>query len=196
MRNKWDPERRRFMKATAVAVAATTISCSRSGRPWRFLTSAEGAAAVAVCDALIPPDQYAGAVAAGAVVFIDRQLTGHYRNYAKLYRDGLAALDRASQEGYHTALAGLRADCLTELLKKVEKGEARASGWSKSQQQKFFSTILAHTMQSYYGDPRHGGNRDEVGYRMLGIPATPVRGRSKHDLTLSEASQSSAEKRP
>jgi gluconate 2-dehydrogenase gamma chain len=41
----------------------------------------------------------------------------------------------------------------------------------------FFNLIRAHAMQGFYGDPRHGGNRDEASWKMLGIPCPPVRGR-------------------
>jgi hypothetical protein len=43
----------------------------------------------------------------------------------------------------------------------------------------FFELVLNHTMQSFYGSPRHGGNRDAVSWRMLGVPDPPVRGRSR-----------------
>jgi hypothetical protein len=32
-------------------------------------------------------------------------------------------------------------------------------------------------MMGFYGDPRHGGNKDRVAWRMLGVPDPPVRGR-------------------
>jgi hypothetical protein len=32
-------------------------------------------------------------------------------------------------------------------------------------------------MAAYYGDPRHGGNRDYASWRMLRVPVAPVRGR-------------------
>jgi gluconate 2-dehydrogenase gamma chain len=38
--------------------------------------------------------------------------------------------------------------------------------------------VVSHTMQGFYGDPRHGGNRNWASWRMLGVPITPVRGRS------------------
>ena len=47
---------------------------------------------------------------------------------------------------------------------------------------RFFSTVIAHTMQGYYGDPRHGGNRDAVSWRMLGVPVIPIRGRNRYEL--------------
>jgi gluconate 2-dehydrogenase gamma chain len=41
----------------------------------------------------------------------------------------------------------------------------------------FFDLILAHTLQGFYGDPRHGGNRNMASWRMLGLACPPVRGR-------------------
>jgi gluconate 2-dehydrogenase gamma chain len=39
--------------------------------------------------------------------------------------------------------------------------------------------VIAHTMQGYYGDPRHGGNREAVSWCMLGVPVIPIRGRAR-----------------
>ena len=47
----------------------------------------------------------------------------------------------------------------------------------------FFDLVRAHTMQGYYGSPRHGGNRDAVSWRMLGLDEPPLRGRAQYDLT-------------
>ena len=143
---------------------------------------AEGQALQAICECLIPTDEYPGAAWAGAVKFIDLQLYGHYRKHRPTYRSGLAALDRVSRDEHGQLFAGVDPERQVELLKAVEKGQAPAPAWKPADQQRFFGLVLTHTMQSYYGDPRHGGNRERVGYRMLGIPATPVRGRSKHDL--------------
>ena len=116
--------------------------------------------------------------------FIDLQLYGHYRKYRSAYRSGVAALDRVSREKHGQVFAALDPARQVELLEAVEKGQVPASDsdWKPADQKKFFRLVLTHTMQSYYGDPRHGGNRDQVGYRMIGVSATPVRGRSKHDV--------------
>jgi gluconate 2-dehydrogenase gamma chain len=37
-------------------------------------------------------------------------------------------------------------------------------------------------MEGYYGAPRHGGNRDAVSWRMLGLDEPPLRGRAQYDL--------------
>jgi len=45
----------------------------------------------------------------------------------------------------------------------------------------FFQFILAHTRQGFYGDPRHGGNRNMVSWKMVGLPFPPVRGRQHYE---------------
>lgn len=47
----------------------------------------------------------------------------------------------------------------------------------------FFELVRTHTLEGYYGSPRHGGNRDAVSWRMLGLDEPPLRGRAQYDLT-------------
>jgi gluconate 2-dehydrogenase gamma chain len=48
--------------------------------------------------------------------------------------------------------------------------------------------VRSHTLEGYYGAPRHGGNRGAVSWRMLGLAEPPVRGRAQYDLRKSPAS--------
>jgi gluconate 2-dehydrogenase gamma chain len=176
-------QRRRFLQAALAAGAGGAISCSGEKSRWRSLRIAEAETAAAICDQLIPEDEFAGAAAGGAVDYLDRQLSGHLRKYRQLYRTGLAGVEDASREKYRTGFVLLAPAQRLQLLKLIEKGNAPAPGWDAAAQRQFFAAILSHTMQSYYGDPRHGGNRDGVGYRSIGLTLTPVRGRSKHDVT-------------
>jgi gluconate 2-dehydrogenase gamma chain len=34
--------------------------------------------------------------------------------------------------------------------------------------------VRNHTLEGYYGSPRHGGNRDAVSWRMLGLDEPPI----------------------
>jgi gluconate 2-dehydrogenase gamma chain len=176
MSHSWNPRRRRFLEAAVAAGAAgSAVSCGGKGGAWRVLTDEEAETAAAVCDQFIPADEFPGAAQAGAVDYIDRQLSGHFRKHREAYRKGLAALNANSRQRFGKRFAEIPPERQIELLKAAEKAK-----------NPFFALILSHTMQSYYGDPRHGGNRDEVGYRSIGITSTPVRGRSKHDLTRPE----------
>jgi gluconate 2-dehydrogenase gamma chain len=46
----------------------------------------------------------------------------------------------------------------------------------------FFDLARAHTLHGYYGTPRHGGNRDAVSWRMLGLCEPPLLGRAQYHL--------------
>jgi gluconate 2-dehydrogenase gamma chain len=95
---------------------------------------------------------------------------GPYRRQRELYRTGLAGIDRAAAN-LGKPFADLDAPRQTALLQSLDGALKR-----------FFTTVVAHTMQGYYGDPRHGGNRDAVSWRMLGVPVVPVRGRNRYEF--------------
>jgi len=189
MSGYWNPKRRRFLGTAAAAAAVVPVSsCARTeASPWRTLSLQEAATAEAICERLIPADpEFPGAAWAGAVNYIDRQLAGHFRQDRKRYSEGLAEIEKLSQSVHQSGFTRITPQQQDELLQQIERGQAMISGWPGDKQRAFFRMILNHTLQSYYGDPRHGGNRDQVGYRSLGIPVTPVRGREQHDLTQIE----------
>jgi gluconate 2-dehydrogenase gamma chain len=125
----------------------------------------------AICDQLIPADRDAGAAATGAVEFIDRQLAGPYRRHRRAYREGLARAAALSHQMFGAPLDQLASERRLAVVARIEQ-EARP----------FFDMVLDHTMQGFYGSPRHGGNRDYASWRMLRVPASPVRGRILYDL--------------
>ena len=161
--------------------------------PWQFFTSDEARAMEAIVDRIIPPDpETPGGRDAGCAVFIDRQLKGPYGSSAglyklgpftkgtkeqgpqsaltpaELYRKSLAALDQ-----YCKANAGgksfeqLSAEQQNDTLKKIESGEIKFDGVDA---QAFFSTLLKDVPEGFFSDPIHGGNRDMVGWKMIGFP--------------------------
>lgn len=168
------------MVATAAASAAS-VSCGGSQHPWRFLSGGEALTLSAVSERIIPIDQDAGAAAAGVVAYIDRQLNGPYRRFRKIYRQGLIAIDSASTERFSRRFAELTAEQADQLLGELEAGKLPPVIWVPAQAKTFFNLVVAHTMQGFYGDPRHGGNTDAVSWRMLGVPTVPIRGRWKYE---------------
>jgi gluconate 2-dehydrogenase gamma chain len=163
--------RRRFIAATAAAAAGAATGC-RSSRssPWRFFTIEEARTLNAVCEQIIPADDAPGAAWAGVIRYIDRQLVGRFKEHQKTYREGIAGLNRLAGGRFEELDAARQ----IEILKKVEKDK---------QLRPFFDLAIAHTMQGFYGSPRHGGNRDWISWQMLGIPISPSRGREHYDLT-------------
>jgi gluconate 2-dehydrogenase gamma chain len=175
--------RRRFLQAGASAVAGTAVSCNANKSPWRFFTPAEAHTLEAVCEQIVPGDRDPGARQAGVVHYIDRQLTGFHRAFREAYRSGLAALDETSRAAGGAPFAGLPWDKQTAVLEALEAGKAPGEAWKRVDGRAFFEMVVAHTMQGFYGSPRHGGNRDAVSWRMLGVPDPPLRGRDQYDFT-------------
>jgi gluconate 2-dehydrogenase gamma chain len=142
------------------------------------LTDAEGEILAALCDVLIPADDYPSASQAGAVEFFDRRLSRSGVRELPLVRGGLAALD-ATARATGAAFPALPPAAREVLVARVEQGHVPGAIWHAIDAPAFFRHVLARTMQSYYADPRHGGNRDRVSWRMVGLPDPPVRGRHK-----------------
>jgi len=158
--------RRGFLRLGAVAAAASVVACGPPSSRWRVLTEEEARTLAAACDQIIPPDDDPGATQAGVVNFIDRQLATRKKKDAALWRAGIAGIESASRRAYKLAFADLGADAQVAVLKAIEKDDSA-----------FFRRLRDYTMMGFYGDPRHGGNRDRVSWRMLGVPDPPVRGR-------------------
>jgi gluconate 2-dehydrogenase gamma chain len=174
--------RREFIQLAAVAAAASgTVSCSGSRNPWRFLRIGEARTLAAICDQLIPADADPGADWAQVVNFIDVQLCGPYRELQTFYRDGIACIDETARSQFGKAFAQLSGDPQISILASLEKDAAPKDIWRSVNQRRFFETVLAHTMQGFYGDPRHGGNRAHASWKMVGLTYPQVRGRLKYD---------------
>jgi gluconate 2-dehydrogenase gamma chain len=161
--------RREFMAAGAV-LALSSTACRRT--PYGFLKDPEAKTLGAICDQIIPADDFPSASQAGVLTYIDLQLMGHYRRHQKAYRDGLKQANDMSRSRFGVDLAGAAAQDQLQIVSALEK-----------QNKPFFDLVRAHTMQGYYGTPRHGGNRDAVSWRMLGLNEPPLRGRAQYDLT-------------
>jgi len=148
-------------------------ACARRGNSWRFLTAGEARTLEAVCAQIIPEDQDPGAVQAGVVRFMDIQLTRFYKPLQKIYRRGIAQLNQASVDFAGKPFADLPAAQQLAVLHHIE---------TNTELKPFFDLLVAHTMQGFYGDPRHGGNRERVSWKMVGLPYPPLRGRLRYDF--------------
>lgn len=164
--------RRQFVTAAAVGGAALALGCAaRNHGNWDFLSDAEALTLAALCDAIIPADDFPSASQAGAVVYIDRQLARAYKRRRNQYRHGLEEANAISRKRFGQDLAALTANRQAKVVAAIER-----------QNQGFFELLRNHTLEGYYGSPRHGGNRDAVSWRMLGLAMPPVLGRARYKL--------------
>jgi len=161
------------MGGAALAVGCTT----RNRGSWDFLTNGQARTLAAICDQIVPADDFPSAAQAGVLTYIDRQLVRHYRRHRDAYCDGLAQAEEMSRKRFGRDLSELPTPQQLEVVSAIEQ-----------QNRRFFDLVREHTLEGYYGSPRHGGNRDAVSWRMLGLAEPPVRGRAQYDLRKGAAS--------
>jgi gluconate 2-dehydrogenase gamma chain len=165
--------RRTVLGAGISAVAAGSIAalpCWTGAGRWRFFSDDEARTIEAICGQLIPADRDPGAREAGVVNYIDIQMARSFKRYQAVYRKGIARLDAASDMKFGKRFVELPSGQQVEALRDAEENS-----------KEFFELILAHCRQGFYGDPRHGGNRDRASWKMLRLPYPQVRGRMHYD---------------
>ena len=178
-------------------MSAPPFPISNEPAPPLTLTAAEWEFFVAAVDTLIPADELTpSASECGVVTFIDRQLAGPWGEGAKLYRDGphragkpeqgyqlaftpreffaagIAATDQWARHTYGADFEKLDASKREHALRALEAGEAVLADFNGRQ---FFEALLQITMEGFFSDPIYGGNRDKVGWRLVGYPGLPAK---------------------
>jgi len=167
--------RRNFIRTTGVSLGGALLlsSCGKQVHGhYRALTDAEALTVIALCEQIVPADDFPGATDAGVIHFIDRQLgeRGFYSKELVHYQKGIAALNAGCMKLHGARFEELEFNTQYKLLKKVAMGKlGDKKAWKVADQKKFFKTVLTHTMQGFYGSPRHGGNKNYVSYTMMGI---------------------------
>lgn len=169
--------RREVIVGSAVATTALLAGCFKRRPAWEFLSEAEAGTLAALCDQIIPADDFPSASQAGVLHFIDRQLVRRYAKHQAAYREGLARVNALCIAKCGVELASAPAARQLEIARAIEQ-----------QSPDFFELVRRHTFQGFYGSPRHGGNRDAVSWRMLGLDEPPLRGRAQYDLSMGKQS--------
>ena len=164
-----------------ISAAAGLAGCRGPDQAVRArLTEAELALLELVCEQIVPTDEDPGAREAGAAHYIDRQFSKRLKAFPERYRQGLAALDATSHDVYGRGFAALTFAERTALLRKVESSKVKQELWPHQPSRQFFAIVREHTIEGVFSHPRHGGNRDLVGYRMLGWEYPEPRGQNRY----------------
>jgi gluconate 2-dehydrogenase gamma chain len=188
--------RRHFLGATAVALSALLFTgCTTSSAPvsaTKYFTASEMHFVRAAVSRLIPADELGpGALEAGVAEFIDSQLAGSFgqasswymqgpwhlgtqqQGYqlsltpSELYRSAIPPVDAYCRQRHGAIFAELPAAKQDEVLHALEKGDVPIPGIPKDT---FFQTLLQNTMEGFFADPIYGGNRNFIGWKLIGFP--------------------------
>ena len=175
--------RREFIQQLSLACGSILFvpACSGYDSVWRFFTEAESKTVIAFAEQIIPRDQDGGATDAKIINFIDKQLVGPYTRFQEMYRKGIPAIQSSSLKIHQIPFYELDFDTQTDFMIKMEKGELPEEFWKETNQSSFFRLILDHTMQGFYGSPRHGGNKNYVSYKMMKLDYPHIIGQNRYE---------------
>jgi len=176
-------DRRKFIQSISLASGSLLLfpACGGSQKSvWRFLSDDEALTIIAIAEQIIPADEDPGATDAGVVNFIDKQLSGFYSNFQESYRKGITALNEFCHKKYNQPFEKLEWNKQTEVLKLMEKNSIEGEYWKENPSSRFFRMLRDHSMQGFYGSPRHGGNKNYVSYKMIRIDYPHVIGQNRY----------------
>jgi hypothetical protein len=126
--------------------AKAHADAAKTAQP-RFFTPAEMATLVVMSDLIIPSDEHSpGAKEAGVAAFIDVMVGASPEETRTMWREGLAAIDKASEKKYSKKYADASPENQLDLLKDISKNEFDP----KTTEEKFFRAMKGMTIDGYY----------------------------------------------
>lgn len=179
--------------APARADSASTPTPVKPDDGYVFFTPAEIAFLDAAVARIIPADDLGpGAREAGVTLFLDRQMDGPYGRAERWYMQGPWQPGSEEQgyqlrltpaQLYRSAIADIDAECrrsfrnrpfarLTpaqqdHMLHDLEAGKSQLAHVPGVL---FFQLLVHNTVEGFFADPLYGGNRDFVGWKLIGFP--------------------------
>jgi len=156
-----------------VAAAEHAHQAAKSSAPlkFQFFTPEEAAEIDAIAARIIPSDETPGAREAGVVYFIDRGLTTFAVDDQNTYREGLPALQARVREFFPSLekFSAATPEQQDQVLHSLDERTAPARRDSQSGgASSFFHVVRIHTIVGFLIDPDSGGNRDGVGWKVIG----------------------------
>lgn len=134
-----------------------------------FLNSNEAATVDAIAAQILPSEKGSpGAREAGVIEYIDRSLSGFMRDLQPIYREGLQELALFVAERHDSPqFVDLSDDEQNAIVAEIDElGRTQPDVFLGQ----FLRIIREHTVQGYFGDPAYGGNRETVGWKLVGYP--------------------------
>ena len=135
------------------------------------LSATEWNTVEAITGRIIPTDHEPGAIEAHCVNFIDKALLHEDAELEPTYHAGIRGIDAVSNRRFGKEFSELDDDDQDAVLTAIS-AVTPAAGWPEEEisQQDFFETVRQHTVIGFLADPKYGGNRDYIGWQIVGYP--------------------------
>jgi gluconate 2-dehydrogenase gamma chain len=130
------------------------------------LTRIEARTVEAMAERIFPTTDTPGAKEAGALSYLENALLGAYRSCLTTYRRGLRDLNRHTRQAFGRPFPDLNASEQDSVLADLESDRVP----TVRNGAEFFELVRRHVLEGVFGDPEYGGNRDLVGWHLVGFP--------------------------
>jgi hypothetical protein len=145
-----------------IATSQAACSARDDAAPFENISNEEAREIIAVAARILPTTDTPGATEAGAVYFFDQAFGGLVPGIADQLLDNLREFGAAIPGIYPGAerFSDLDESDQDEYLASVEDSN-------------FFSDIRFLTLVGVFGMTMHGGNRDDIGWKLVGMDGPP-----------------------
>ena len=145
----------------SIALAAQQAQAAQNnGRAFGTLSQDEATELEAIAARILPSDETPGAREAGVIYFMDNVLGEERGEALPAVRKGLSDLQAVANARFGNSILGNLSDAnLDTLLGEIEESS-------------FFATVRYLTIAGMFAAPVHGGNQDEIGWRLIGFEDT------------------------
>lgn len=141
-----------------LALSGVACTARDEGAAFEILTPAEAREFEAIAARILPTTDTPGAREAGVIWFMDKSFGSFMQDSLAFARSGLDEF----QAGIAAAYAG--ASLFSDL------DETDQDRWLAAQEQTpFFGFVRFLTLAGFFGMSAHGGNRDNLGWKLLGF---------------------------
>ncbi len=145
------------------SLARAARSRSLRAPAWEVFTAEQAVAVEAIANQIMPTDDAPGAREAGVVYFIDHSLATWAASQRTFFLAGVEDLDRrAARQGQGAPrFAEISGERQIDLLRSIETTP-------------FFQAARFFTLLGMFSLPVHGGNRNLVGWKLIGFEHRPA----------------------
>lgn len=184
--------RRIFIKAIAAMPVMVWAGCKRPSAPVppntctaigapglsehrKFFNTDQWATIEAAAARILPTDDEPGAKEAGVIHFIDAELSlPEHKDHQRLFLLGIRKMDQLALRKTQKTFVQAPFSVQDGILRKLQSGVLLSR---KTDSKRFFSVLVAYTLEGFLCDPVYGGNRNEVGWKFIGFNMKPPRPR-------------------
>ena len=171
-------KRRTFIVATAATLTLPVIACERKPKPpapdadtstppppykYQFFTPSEVVTLHAVLARLFPADDPSGAPSheqARVGPFIDAQMMlPDFRGLQRMMHGGMEFLQAVSVRRFGGTFDSRPPEVQDEILTQFQTEQVSGLQFPQA---RWFATFHAFALEGFWGDPKYGGNHDEV----------------------------------